>query len=63
MITTPTGPTFMQNDGQSGARSGDHTQFGVVPAMSPQVFHNVERAARKKLAGRRSFAELASQRR
>jgi hypothetical protein len=37
--------------------------FGVVPAMSPQVFHNVERAARKKLAGRRSFAELASQRR
>src|SRR5271163_1961594 len=25
MITTPVGPTFMQNDGQSGARSGDHT--------------------------------------
>jgi len=26
MITTPVGPTFMQNDDQSGARSGDHTQ-------------------------------------
>ncbi len=26
MITTPVGPTFMQNDGRSGAKSGDHTQ-------------------------------------
>jgi hypothetical protein len=25
MITTAPGPTFMQNDGQSGAKSGDHT--------------------------------------
>jgi len=25
MITTPAGPEFMKNDGQSGARSGDHT--------------------------------------
>jgi hypothetical protein len=25
MITTPTGPTFVKNSGQSGARSGDHT--------------------------------------
>jgi hypothetical protein len=26
MLTTAPGPTFMQNDGQSGARSADHTQ-------------------------------------
>jgi hypothetical protein len=25
MITTPKGPTFVKNNGQSGARSGDHT--------------------------------------
>jgi hypothetical protein len=25
MLTTAPGPTFMKNDGQSGARSGDHT--------------------------------------
>jgi glucose-6-phosphate-specific signal transduction histidine kinase len=25
MITTPTGPTFVKNNGQSGAKSGDHT--------------------------------------
>ena len=27
MITTPVGPTFVKNNGQSGARSGDHTQL------------------------------------
>jgi hypothetical protein len=27
MITTPTGPTFVKNNGQSGARSGDHTHL------------------------------------
>lgn len=26
MLTTPKGPTFVKNNGQSGARSGDHTQ-------------------------------------
>ena len=31
MITTPTGPTFVKNNGQSGARSGDHTQ-GLIAA-------------------------------
>jgi hypothetical protein len=25
MITTPMGPIFVKNNGQSGARSGDHT--------------------------------------
>lgn len=28
MITTPVGPTFVKNNGQSGARSGDHTHVG-----------------------------------
>jgi hypothetical protein len=32
MITTPEGPTSMQNHGQSGARSGDHTQPSTDPA-------------------------------
>ena len=32
MITTPVGPTFMQNDGRSGAKSGDHTQ--PVPSQA-----------------------------
>jgi len=26
MVTTPTGPEFVKNTGQSGAKSGDHTQ-------------------------------------
>ena len=29
MITTPTGPTFVKSNGQSGARSGDHTHPGL----------------------------------
>jgi hypothetical protein len=30
MLTTAPGPTFMKNDGQSGARSGDHTHSAVI---------------------------------
>jgi hypothetical protein len=26
MVTTPMGPEFVKNTGQSGAKSGDHTQ-------------------------------------
>ena len=33
MLTTPKGPEFMQNDGQSGARSGDHIQYLVMPIV------------------------------
>jgi len=29
MITTPTGPKFMKNNGQSGAKSGDHTHAAL----------------------------------
>ena len=37
MITTPTGPTFVKNNGQSGARSGDHTN--PVVALDGQAVH------------------------
>ena len=39
MITTPMGPTFVKNNGQSGARSGDHTQAerAVIPQTSSLV--------------------------
>jgi hypothetical protein len=30
MVTTPTGPKFVKNNDQSGARSGDHTQKPLV---------------------------------
>jgi len=29
MVTTPTGPEFVKNTGQSGAKSGDHTHAGL----------------------------------
>ena len=29
MLTTPAGPKFVKNDGQSGAKSGDHTHANV----------------------------------
>jgi len=37
MITTPVGPTFMQNDDQSGARSGDHTHMLNEPPYGDEL--------------------------
>ena len=47
MITTPTGPEFVKNNGQSGARSGDHTQERAGRRAAPRCSaHDRRRADR-----------------
>jgi len=37
MVTTPTGPEFVKNTDQSGAKSGDHTQLSELKVRGRQA--------------------------